>query len=170
MAVCVKSSAVRMSFWRQVSSTFGDRLKMETEKKTKKILLSAWPFVTIAILFSLLTRPLLSLYGTGHWAVMQTAFALQGNAKLLSTEILPDIKSEQSKQTAERIISQVKHSSDRLKKAGSQIMRAGGFCQITSLLSLVCTVLAFFSKKPWWGGLISLPFSIYAMSIFFIVM
>ncbi len=141
---------------------------METIIKAKRKLLgSAWPFVVIAILFAILTPSLLNLYGTGHWAVMQTAYILDGNAEILSNKFLPNIDSEKSKQTAEKTIKMIEHSSEKLKKAGHKIMRFGGLYHITSLLSVLFIVLAFISKKPWWGGLISLPFTIYAMSFFY---
>jgi hypothetical protein len=136
----------------------------------RRFLKSPWLLVTIAIILSLITPCLLDLYGVGHWPIMQTAYVLEGEAKALSSEVIPSIQGDDKvRKKALGIAEQLNESSKKLKRAGAVIMRAGALYHLTALVSFLCTAFAFFFR-PRWGGLISLPFSLFAMIFFFVIM
>jgi hypothetical protein len=67
------------------------------------------------------------------------------------------------------IADRLKNDSDKLKEAGGEIMGSGAIYHISGIISLLFT-LAAFACNPRWAGAISLPFSLYAMKYFFIIM
>lgn len=142
---------------------------MKDNIRRRRFFVSPWPFVSAAILFALVTPNYLGLYGYGHWSVTQTAFRIEVESEKLTNVIYPKVVDESAKKDIEMLSKSMKDSSNKLKKAGSKIMGSGTVYHFTGLFSLVFTAFAF-TCKPRWAGILSLPFSVYAMKYFFIIM
>jgi hypothetical protein len=142
---------------------------MNDKAHNRKFFASPWPFVVAAILFAVVTPNYLSLYGYGHWSVTQTAFILEVDSEKLTNEIIPKVTAVGTKNEIAQISERLKHHSDELKEAGGKIMGSGAAYHLTGLISLLFTAFAF-ACRPRWAGIISLPFGLYAMKYFFIIM
>ena len=112
---------------------------------------------------------LLGLYGIVHWQVMRPSIQLEMDIKSLASQSSTSQKKSSGENDRTEILERMKRYSKDLSAASSSLMKRTATYHITGIVSLLFTVVAFLGK-PRWAGLVSLPFSLYAASLFFIIM
>ena len=144
---------------------------MEEPKKQpkKSFSVSPWPFVVAAIFFAIATHYLLDLYGIVHWNVKGPSIQLEIDLKSIASQSSVNQPQNKAEITRNEVLERMLKHSKRLSEASSSLMRKTRMYHITGIVSLFFTVVAFFGK-PRWAGFISLPFSLYAAYLFFIIM
>ena len=108
------------------------------------------------------------MYGTVHWPLLTSSFKLKAHVEKVSADN-EALKLIENNINLKKMYDDLPTISDKMHTSGWKLMGQAGKLRLFGLIAVLLSIFAFFCR-PWWVGLIALPFGIYALNLSMIIM